>query len=162
MGSCLAAANPDCRDTARQGTSCDRECRRCFRRGGIPVIDGETGLRGVAAVIDKDRSAAILAGDVDADMLVILTAVDRVCLDYNTPECREIDVMTVSEARRYAAAGQFAEGSMLPKVEACINFVENRPQARALITSLRRASEALLGETGTLIVADGSAPNERS
>lgn len=119
--------------------------------GGIPVIESEEGLQGIAAVIDKDKSSAKLAEDLEADMLVILTAVDRVCLNYHTPQQQEIATLTVEEAERYIQQGQFAPGSMLPKVESCLQFVRSNPNGKALITSLERAKEALSGETGTVI-----------
>lgn len=120
--------------------------------GGIPVVDTDEGLRGVAAVIDKDRASSLLARDVKADRLIILTAVDRVCVNFNKPDQRELPSMTVAEAERYIAEGQFAPGSMLPKVQSCIDFVRNAPEgATALITSLSRAAEALEGKTGTIL-----------
>lgn len=119
--------------------------------GGIPVVETENGLKGVASVIDKDRSSAKLAMDMKADMLVILTAVDRVCINYNKPDQKELAEMTVEEANQYIAEGHFAPGSMLPKVEACLDFVNNNPEGVALITSLQRAKDALHGETGTII-----------
>ena len=120
--------------------------------GGVPVFE-EGGYAGVPAVIDKDRSSALLARELGADMLVILTAVEKVCVNFNTPEQAEIDGMDVAQARAYIAEGQFAPGSMLPKVEACIDYVEAYPGGRALITSLERAAAGLRGETGTVITA---------
>ena len=94
--------------------------------GGIPVVADENGiLRGVAAVIDKDLASAVLAREIGADMLVISTAVEKVCLNFGTPAERALDSMTVAEARRYMAEGHFKPGSMLPKIEACIQFVTN-------------------------------------
>ena len=119
--------------------------------GGIPVIETGDGLKGVASVIDKDRSSAKLAMDLKADMLVILTAVDRVCINFNKPDQKSIAEMTVEDAKQYIKEGHFAPGSMLPKVEACLDFVENNPNGVALITSLEKAKEALHGETGTII-----------
>lgn len=119
--------------------------------GGIPVVETEQGLQGIAAVIDKDKSSAKLAEDLQADMLVILTAVDRVCIHYNTPEQTELETLTVAEAEEYIRQGQFAPGSMLPKVESCLQFVKANPNGKALITSLERAKEALEGKTGTVI-----------
>ena len=121
--------------------------------GGVPVIEKDNSYHGVPAVIDKDRSSAKLAADFQADMLVILTAVEKVCINFNTPEQEEISSMTVAEARKYIDEGQFAPGSMLPKVEACIEFVEAHPEGRALITSLECAAAGLKGETGTIITA---------
>ena len=123
--------------------------------GGIPVIRNEKGeLEGTAAVIDKDLASERLAEDLDADALVILTAVEKVYLDFGKPTQKALDAMTVSEARAYMEQGQFAPGSMLPKVQACVKFVEAHPGGRAVITSLDHAAAGLRGETGTLIVAD--------
>jgi len=121
--------------------------------GGIPVTQNAPGdYQGVAAVIDKDRACALLARDVHADMLVILTAVDKVSINFNKPDQRDLDRMTISEAREYISQGHFAPGSMLPKVESCISFLENSSDGTALITSLEKAREALQGHTGTLLV----------
>ncbi|MGL5312568.1 MAG: carbamate kinase [Peptostreptococcaceae bacterium] len=120
--------------------------------GGIPVVEDIDGtLYGVAAVIDKDKSSAKLAKDLDAKMLVILTAVDRVCINFNKPNQQELANINLEQAAKYIQEGHFAKGSMLPKVEACIDFVENSTNGKALITSLERAKEALHGETGTII-----------
>ena len=119
--------------------------------GGIPVVETEDGLRGVAAVIDKDRACALLARDLHADRLIILTAVDRVCIDFGKPTERELASMSAAECERYIAEGQFAPGSMLPKVQSCLEFV--RSGGTALITSLSRAADALDGRTGTMITA---------
>ena len=121
--------------------------------GGIPVVETADGLKGVAAVIDKDRASALLARDVQADRLIILTAVDRVFINYNKPDQREVASMTLAECEQYIGEKQFAPGSMLPKVESCMEFVANgKPGATALITSLQRAAEALEGKTGTVIM----------
>ena len=123
--------------------------------GGIPVVENAPGdFSGVAAVIDKDRACAKLALDLKADMLVILTAVDKVAINFNTPEQQELDRMTIAQAREYIEQGQFAPGSMLPKVESCISFVEGTQGGTALITSLDKAREALQGHTGTLIAKE--------
>lgn len=120
--------------------------------GGIPVIETEQGLKGVAAVIDKDRSSALLAQSIGADMLIILTAVDRVCINYNKPDQKELPTMTLEEAEKYIEEKQFAPGSMLPKVQSCMEFVKNNTHGgTALITSLQKAKVALQGETGTII-----------
>ena len=120
--------------------------------GGIPVIETEDGLQGVAAVIDKDRSSALLAQDIGADKLIILTAVDRVCINFNKPDQKELPTMTLSEAEKYIGEKQFAPGSMLPKVQSCMEFVKNNTHGgQALITSLQKAAQALKGETGTVI-----------
>lgn len=120
--------------------------------GGIPVIEKEDGLlQGIDAVIDKDKSSAKLAKDLDAEMLVILTAVDKVCINFNKQNQKELDNLSLEEAKRYIEEGHFAKGSMLPKVEACMNFVEASNSGKALITSLDKAKEALHGKTGTII-----------
>lgn len=120
--------------------------------GGIPVIETEEGLKGVAAVIDKDRSSALLAEVTHADKLIILTAVDRVCINFNKPDQKELPSMTVAEAEKYIDEKQFAPGSMLPKVQSCMEFVNHSTNnGTALITSLSRAAEALEGKTGTII-----------
>ena len=121
--------------------------------GGVPVFETPEGYEGVPAVIDKDRSSSKLAADFGADMLVILTAVEKVCVNFGKPDQEEISTMTVAEAREYIEQGQFAPGSMLPKVEACIEFVEAHPEGRALITSLECAAAGLQGKTGTVITA---------
>ena len=120
--------------------------------GGIPVVETADGLQGVAAVIDKDRSSALLAQDIGADKLIILTAVDRVCINFNKPDQKELPTMTLSEAEKYIGEKQFAPGSMLPKVQSCMEFVKNNAHGgQALITSLQKAALALKGETGTVI-----------
>ena len=119
----------------------------------MPVFEHDDSYQGVPAVIDKDRSAAMMAATFKADMLVILTAVDKVAVDFGKPEQRDIDEMDVAQARQYIEEGQFAPGSMLPKVEACLEYVEAYPQGRALITSLEKAAAGLRGETGTIIKA---------
>ena len=121
--------------------------------GGVPVFEEGGAYSGVPAVIDKDRSSALLARKLKADMLVILTAVEKVCVNFNTPDQKAIDEMDVEQARAYIAEGQFAPGSMLPKVEACIEYVEQFPAGKALITSLECAAAGLRGETGTVITA---------
>ena len=121
--------------------------------GGIPVIKDENGnYIGTAAVIDKDLASEKLAEDIDADALVILTAVENVCVNYNKPNEKRLSTMTVDEAKAYIAEGQFAPGSMLPKVEAAIKFVESKPGRRAIITSLDKAVEALEGRAGTTVL----------
>ena len=119
--------------------------------GGIPVIETDRGLQGVSAVIDKDRASSLLARDLHAERLIILTAVDRVCVNFGKPDQRELAEMSIADCQRYIAEGQFAPGSMLPKVEACLDYVRGNPEGEALITSLVRAADALEGRTGTLI-----------
>ena len=115
-----------------------------------PVVETDDGLEGVDAVIDKDRACALLARELHADRLVILTAVERVCLHYRTPDERALESLTLQECERYMAAGEFPPGSMLPKVEACMEFVR-ASGGKALITSLEKAADALAGKTGTVI-----------
>ena len=120
--------------------------------GGIPVArkaDGQ--YHGMSAVIDKDFSAAKLAESVGADMLIILTAVEKVAINFGKPDQRNLDRLTVAEARAYIGENQFAKGSMLPKVEAAIRFIEARPAGEALITLLAKAKEGIEGKTGTRI-----------
>ena len=121
--------------------------------GGIPVIktDRIQLLEGVEAVIDKDRSAALLAREIDADILLILTAVDKVYLNYNTSDQKSLDNITVKEALDYIESGHFAKGSMLPKIEACIDFVRDAQGKKAIIGSLEKASAAINGNSGTII-----------
>ncbi len=125
----------------------------CTGGGGVPVFEANDAYTGVPAVIDKDRSAAMMAATFKADMLVILTAVEKVAVNFNKPDQKDIDTMDIAQAREYIEQGQFAPGSMLPKVEACIEYVEEFPEGRALITSLEKAKDAINGKTGTVIVA---------
>ena len=122
--------------------------------GGIPVVETPQGYRGIEAVIDKDKSSAKLAVDLKADMLMILTAVERVCIHYQKSNQQELGGMTVEQARQYIEQGHFAPGSMLPKVEACLSFVEKMQNGTAVITSLSGAKDALLGKTGTKITKE--------
>ena len=120
--------------------------------GGIPVIELENGdITGVEAVIDKDFGAAILAGSVEADLFLISTAVEKVAINFNTPEEKWLDEMTVAEARQYIKEGHFAKGSMLPKIEAILKYMEEGGK-RALITNPENIKNALEGKTGTWIV----------
>lgn len=120
--------------------------------GGIPVIEKANGeIEGVAAVIDKDFAAELLAEDVDADILMILTEVEKVAINFNTPEQKNLTKLTLEEAYNYILEGQFPAGSMLPKVEAAMKFVRRYPNKKAIITSLDKAVEALEGKTGTVI-----------
>ena len=120
--------------------------------GGIPVVQKNNGqLVGVAAVIDKDYGAELLAEGVDADILMILTEVDRVAINFKKPDQIDLDHMSLEDASRYIEEGQFARGSMLPKVQAAMRFVRKYPDKRAIITSLDKAVDALKGEAGTVI-----------
>ena len=120
--------------------------------GGIPVIREGGMVKGVAAVIDKDFAAEKLAEILDADVLLILTGVDRVCVNYNKPDQKELHQITLDELNNYITEGQFAPGSMLPKVEACKKFIMNNKDKTAIIASLSKAKEALKGLSGTKIV----------
>lgn len=119
--------------------------------GGIPVIEDGIELKGVAAVIDKDLASEKLAEDIDADILIMLTAVERVAINYGTPEQKNLDKVSVREMKQYSKEGHFAPGSMLPKVEAGIRFVESKPGRKTIITSLEKVTESLKGLSGTII-----------
>ncbi len=120
--------------------------------GGIPVYLEEDGrLEGVDAVIDKDLASAVLACEIGAEELYILTAVDRVAINFNKPDERFLDVLNVADAKKHLAAGQFPRGSMGPKIEAAVQFIEQGGK-KAIITSVERMTEALEGKTGTEIV----------
>ncbi len=120
--------------------------------GGIPVVRRENGdLEGVGAVIDKDWASCLLAKNLGADIFVISTAVDRVAINFGKPEQRDLDEITVAEAKRYAAEGHFAPGSMKPKIQAAIDFLENGGK-RVVITQPHLLEDALHGKTGTHIV----------
>ena len=120
--------------------------------GGIPVVRNEAGdLEGVAAVIDKDLASEKLARDMDADALVILTAVEKVSINFKKPDQKDLDRMSAAEAKQFIKEGHFAPGSMLPKIEAALNFVESKPGRIAIITSLDKAVDAIEGRAGTTI-----------
>jgi carbamate kinase len=121
--------------------------------GGIPVIEDEQGrLQGAAAVIDKDLATSLLAKELKADLLIISTAIEKVCLNFRKPDQKDIDRMTLAEAKQYLADGHFAPGSMKPKIEAIIEFLETGG-TRALITDPQHLVAALEGKSGTWIVA---------
>ena len=122
--------------------------------GGIPVeATGNHHLKGAAAVIDKDFAAELLAESLDADYLVILTAVEKVAVNFGKPNQQWLDSLTPAEARAYIAEEQFAPGSMLPKVQACVKFAESKPGRNALITLLEKAADGINGKTGTVVTA---------
>ena len=125
--------------------------------GGIPVIETEEELQGIEAVIDKDFAAQKLAELVDADTLIILTGVDNVYINYNQPNQRKLEEVSVAELEEMVKEGHFAPGSMLPKVEAAINFANSKPERQTIITSLDKAFEALEGKAGTIVSKKGSA-----
>ncbi|MGZ4159512.1 MAG: carbamate kinase [Neobacillus sp.] len=124
--------------------------------GGIPVIETENGLAGVEAVIDKDFASQKLAELVDADALIILTAVDNVYIDYNKPTQRKLEDISVGELKAYIESGHFAAGSMLPKVEAALHFAETSPESKTIITSLDQAFNAIEGKAGTVVSLHGA------
>ncbi|MEG1322273.1 MAG: carbamate kinase [Ruthenibacterium sp.] len=119
--------------------------------GGIPVVREGNHLAGASAVIDKDFASARLADMLDADYLIILTAVEKVAIRFGKPDQEWLSDLTVDEAKQYCAEGQFAPGSMLPKVEAAIQFASSKPGRQALITLLEKAKDGIAGKTGTVI-----------
>ncbi len=121
--------------------------------GGIPVALNGNHLKGQSAVIDKDFVSAKLAKDLDADFLIILTAVEKVTLHFGKPDETPLDELNEEEARKYIAAGEFAPGSMLPKIEAALDFATSKPGRKALITLLEKAKDGIEGKTGTVITA---------
>ena len=121
--------------------------------GGIPVIEDENGnLKGVAAVIDKDRASSLLATRIQADMFIISTAVEKVYLNFGKPDQKPIDQMTVAEAKKYMEEGHFKPGSMLPKIESAIHYLEQVKHGKVIITNPENLERAVDGETGTHIV----------
>lgn len=123
--------------------------------GGIPVVkEGKHKLVGVEAVIDKDLASECLAEVLDVDFFFILTGVDQVAINFGKPDQKALDSMSVKEAKEYILEGQFPKGSMLPKVEAAIKFVESKKERKAIISSLERAKDAVEGKTGTVIYKD--------
>ena len=138
-------------DTIRSLVDTDHVVVACGG-GGIPVFKTEGNhLKGAAAVIDKDFAAALLARQLEADLLIILTAVEKVAIHFGKPDQQWLDRLTPDAARQYIQDGEFAPGSMLPKVEAALSFAESRPGREALITLLEKARDAIHGRTGTLI-----------
>ncbi len=119
--------------------------------GGIPVTLIGNHLKGAPAVIDKDFASAVMARDLDADYLIILTAVEKVAINFKKENEQWLDHMTVEEAKKYAGEGQFAPGSMLPKVQAACDFAASKPGRKALITLLEKAKDGINGRTGTTI-----------
>ncbi|WP_224037961.1 carbamate kinase [Clostridium gelidum] len=118
--------------------------------GGIPVIQTENNhLKGVPAVIDKDFVAALLAKEIEADCLIILTAVEKVAVNFGKPDVEWLDSLTIEKAKKYIEEGQFAPGSMLPKVQAALEFVSSGKERTAIITLLDKVHEGILGKTGT-------------
>lgn len=122
--------------------------------GGIPVVRQGNHLKGASAVIDKDFASSLLARELDADFLIILTAVEKVAIHYGTPRQQNLAHMTVAQARTYMDEGQFAPGSMLPKVQAAVEFAESKSGRQSLITLLEKARDGILGLTGTRITKE--------
>ena len=120
--------------------------------GGVPVVEKQDGtLEGIAAVVDKDFAAELLAEEINADIFLILTEVEKVCLNYQMENEIKLDKLNLKEAAAYIEENQFASGSMLPKIQAAMKFVRMYPDKKAIITSLDNAAEALEGKTGTVI-----------
>lgn len=119
--------------------------------GGIPVIKEGNHLKGVSAVVDKDWASCVLAKIIDADVLIILTAVEKAAINFGKPNQEWLGEITVDQAKQYCEEGHFAPGSMLPKVEAAIDFAASKPGRRALITLLEKAKDGMAGKTGTVI-----------
>lgn len=119
--------------------------------GGIPVLTQNNNLKGASAVIEKDLAAGKLAEMLDADMFVILTGEEKVCLNYGKPDQKALDVLTIQQAVSYIEEGQFEEGTILPKIEAAISFIGNSAVKTALVTKLDKSKEAMEGLTGTVI-----------
>ena len=123
----------------------------CCGGGGIPVTLQGDHLKGASAVIDKDFASELLAENLDADFLIILTAVEKVAINFGKPEEKWLDDLETEEARKYIKEGHFAPGSMLPKVQAAVKFAESKPGRTALITLLEKAKDGIQGKTGTHI-----------
>lgn len=126
-------------------------CVICGGGGGIPTVESNNGFEGVDGVIDKDFALALMAAKVNADQLIILTGVSKVAINWGKENQTWLDTMTVSEAEKHIADKQFAPGSMLPKVQAAISFVQNNPQGTAIIADLKEVEAAIEGKTGTRI-----------
>ena len=138
-------------DTIRSLVETDHIVLACGG-GGIPVFRTEGHhLKGAAAVIDKDFAAAVLAKQLNADLLIILTAVEKVAIHFGKPDQQDLDILTPEDAAGYIAAGEFAPGSMLPKVKAALSFAESGPGRKSLITLLEKAKDGINGKTGTII-----------
>jgi carbamate kinase len=121
--------------------------------GGIPVIRVGNHLKGVGAVIDKDFASCLLAQEIGADCLIILTAVEKVAINFGKPDVKWLDTITIEEAKEYMTQGQFAPGSMLPKVQAAVEFAASGANRSALITLLEKAKEGINGKTGTSVIS---------
>lgn len=119
--------------------------------GGIPVLVQDNQLKGASAVVEKDTAAGLLASELDADLLVILTGVDKVCLNYGKADEKPLDYMSVKDAKKYMAEGQFEAGTMLPKIQAAVDFIGDSAIRKVLITKLDPKGTALGGQNGTMI-----------
>lgn len=119
--------------------------------GGIPVLVQDNQLKGASAVVEKDTAAGLLASELDADLLVILTGVDKVCLNYGKADEKPLDYMSVKDAEKYMAEGQFEAGTMLPKIQAAVDFIGDSAIRKVLITKLDPKGTALGGQNGTMI-----------
>lgn len=127
-------------------------CLICVGGGGVPVIEKEDGsLKGIDAVIDKDFASSLLASNINADIFLISTGVDKVCLNFNKPDQKKLDKLTLKEAEFYLKEGHFGKGSMLPKIKACMEFVKNTKK-KAIITSIETIEDSLEGKNGTVIM----------
>lgn len=127
-------------------------CLICVGGGGVPVIEKEDGtLKGIDAVIDKDFASSLLASNINADIFLISTGVDKVCLNFNKPDQKKLDKLTLKEAESYLKEGHFGKGSMLPKIKACMEFVKNTKK-KAIITSIETIEDSLEGKNGTVIM----------
>ena len=124
----------------------------CGGGGGIPVVQREEGLVGVPAVIDKDFTCEKIAEVMDADVFLVLTAVDKVAIRFGQPDVQWLDTLSLDEVQTHIQNKEFAEGSMLPKVLAAVEFAKSKKGRKAIITSLEKADEAIAGKTGTIIV----------
>ncbi len=123
--------------------------------GGIPIVKTRSGFKGIDAVIDKDKTSAKLAISLDADIFLILTAVDKVCINFGKEDEQQLDLLTVKQAKEYIKNDEFKKGSMLPKIEACLDYITHKRNGQAIITSLDKVKDALLGKTGTIIIRKG-------
>lgn len=123
----------------------------CCGGGGIPVIIEDGKIKGVEAVIDKDFASATIAELLDVDYFVIVTAVDKVSINFNKPNQKDLDVLTVADAEKYIAEGHFAPGSMLPKIQAAMHFAKSKPGRKAIITSIKNIKDAINGKNGTVV-----------
>lgn len=119
--------------------------------GGIPVLQQGTRLKGASAVIEKDVTSACLAEELGAEVLLLLTGVEKVSLNFGTDKEQALDTMSVDDATKYIADKQFNEGGMLPKVEAAVSFASSSKEHKAIITSIDTALEGISGKTGTVI-----------